>query len=145
MKPIAKMTKAERASVLKDPRAKLSDLLEIAALDAIALQRQKRVRFDMGVFVAPPNSYANPGNKCAVCLAGASLFRTGDVRDQGCYDGAYEFMMVRVNSARMGNSAVDAEDAILKQEVRPHINHKISRAPFRVYLKAAQKLREAGL
>lgn len=150
MKPIAKLTKAERAAILRDPNARLSDLLEIAALDAIALQKQKRVKFDMSTWVSPR------GNKCDVCLAGASLFRTLDKRvwvGSPEHAGAGRFAAVnfyRINAARLGD--LYRENPEVREMVKAALacvqesfSVSLNRAPFRVYLKAARKLRESGL
>lgn len=149
MKPVAKMTKAERAAVLRDPNAKLSDLLEIAALDALELQRSKRLRLNMHVFVAPPQSPENKSSKCAVCLAGASLYRELGVRNYSAWRdrdhcGVTENAAInasRINSARVGYTN-HGESATI---IRRSYNRKTGRAPFRVYIKAAQELRKAGL
>lgn len=140
MKPIAKLTKRERAAILRDPNAKLSDLLEIAALDAIALQRQKRVKFDMSTFV----ERARRGSKCAVCLAGAVLFRDLDDRgDNAEFEGAVRNNCWRIDSARWGSTLyLPSETSKL---IRENFSSRTERATFRVYLQAARKLREAGL
>jgi len=151
VKPIAKLTKRERAAILRDPNARLSDLLEIAALDAIALQRQKRVKFNMSRWVSP-----NTGNKCEVCLAGAALYRTmSKTAWVGAPDSAGLGLAVaancyRINGARSGETYREpnetrhmAKDALAA--IRGTYRTGLGRAPFRVYLTAARKLREQCL
>jgi hypothetical protein len=138
VKPIAKLTKRERAAILRDPNAKLSDLLEIAALDAIALQRQKRVKFDMWNSVEPPS---RKGGKCTVCLAGAALYRDLGVRSEVTkWPEAVRNNFMRIDVARCGVDDPDISAAIARAW-----RQKLQRAPFRVYLTAARKLRELGL
>jgi len=137
VKPIAKLTKRERAAILRDPNARLSDLLEIAALDAIALQRQKRVKFDMWETVTPPEKR---GGKCTVCLAGAALYRDLGIRSEGEWPDAVSENFARIDRARSGIGCGETQIVITRAWSR-----RLSRAPFRVYLTAACKLREQGL
>ncbi len=151
MKPIAKLTKRERAAILRNPNAKLSDLLEVATLDALALQKQKRVKFNMAAWVHP-----NEGEPCTVCLAGASLFRTLDKRiwisspDSAHVGNAAATNCYRINDARSADPYREHYETretvrVALMCVRDTYKQSIGRAPFRSYLRAARELRKAGL
>jgi nucleotide-binding universal stress UspA family protein len=148
MKPIAKMTKRERVAILKNPNAKLSDLLEIAARDAIALQRQGRVRFNMFMYVIPP---IGRSGKCSVCLAGAALYRDIGVTDAGTFDDlvthswALAKNMAELDHARKGVFTCVGETRLAERIIRRSFNESTWRAPFRTYIKAAKELRRVGL
>ena len=140
---------------------KASDLLDLAVTDAIRASKRKGFRLDMLDWVVSRKleSGSNRGKRvCTVCMAGAVMTQTMGLRpekDDEIFpsDTGEERKLAQINHMRLGDMydvfASTLDQARAKEQagalIRQHMNHATGRAPWRVYRKAAQILREADL
>ena len=142
---------------VKELPDKLSDLLDLAVTDAIAVSENPNRILDMNVWHSPK------GKKCAMCMGGAVMERQLGV-------GPHEDMVPArfgdknvatklrwINSMREGYFGANSDDDLnsdksddpvlikCRELVQNNYDRKIDRAPWRVYRRAAELLREAGL
>jgi hypothetical protein len=139
---------------------KLSDLLELAVADCLEVEAEGKHEFDMTVY------YERLNGHCAVCMAGAVMLRRlpheesaifvrtdnwgaktqkklqaiDDMRNGGFYAAA----------DRLGLSQLGVLEAAKRLIDETYTNFdddwsKLGRAPWPIYLEAADMLREAGL
>ena len=124
---------------------KLSDLLRLAVRDAQACEADPRYVLYMGEW------HRRAGAHCYVCMAGAIMAQT-----LGADAGANAMPIDFGTSTRMRLRNVDflrkGDSALLygKAEaagglIREHYNAALGRAPWEIYLQAADMLEKAGL
>lgn len=140
---------------------KLSELLRLAVRDAQAVEQRDGYRLDMLVFHEPRR-----GGSCAVCMAGAVIANTLE-GDPSCDLAPADFdqdtwRLWAIDSMRQG-AFVDALNELLHPNerdatrldrracnqaralVEAAYRRNINRAPWPVYLEAADILAKAGL
>ena len=139
--------------------SKLSALLRLAVKDAKAVSRRKAYRLEMGSWHRP-----EPDGPCLVCMAGATMANTLKV-DPRCMiepqelDESTRNKLYAIDSARAGafQSALwelhQRRPPVSKRETLRRIGSEVyakhksadGRAPWSVYLAAADELEKAGL
>lgn len=118
---------------------KESELLRLAVRDARAVAKMKTRKLDMFQWHTPVK-----GRRCAMCMAGAVMDRTLKVSPKKFllpqYTGEFE-ALIKINLMRKGCTSLPEVNALIDS----HFNDVLGRAPWRIYLQAADMLEAAGL
>lgn len=132
---------------------KMSALLRVAVADARKLAHDPRYKLDMGLF------HAQRENRCHVCMAGAVMACTLKSNPRSPLT-PYNFSglggrLDSIDSMRTGNfdltlDDIDCESLVAAAKeagelVNKHYKSRLGRAPWSIYLQAADILAEAGL
>ncbi len=144
---------------------KLSELLRLAVRDAQAVEANPLYRLDMAVYHEPiANEDEETGERteyCAVCMAGAVMANTLGA-DPDCETGPSEFgeteQLYAIDNLRSGDlddafasldldpdPAQEAAADAASELIRKGYDCYLGRAPWPVYLEAADILAKAGL
>jgi hypothetical protein len=139
---------------------KLSDLLELAVADCLEVEAEGKHEFDMTVY------YERLNGHCAVCMAGAVMLRrlphneTADMLSTRQWGAETQRKLYAIDDMRTGGFENAAERLGLSQlgvleaakrlidEAYTDFDDnwsKRGRAPWPIYLEAADMLRQAGL
>lgn len=125
-----------------------SKLLRLAVKDARAVAKMKTRSLDMFTWHTPLK-----GGKCVVCMAGAVMDRSLGANPKrllhpGCfhYNNAYSLRLI--DALRISRDAFLPPSLFIGhpalQLIRKHLNRHTGRAPWRIYLKAADMLEADG-
>lgn len=141
---------------------KQSALLRLAVKDAQVIEKNKNYKFDMGEWHLPKfDNTGKPTGKCTVCLAGAVIANTLKVSpkvEKNPYDLEYEghrdtcLKLRKIDELRGGTIYYTGEDDDRMEAVETAANlisfnysDHLGRAPWKIYLKAADILESVGL
>lgn len=126
-----------------------SELLSLAVKDARAVEKMKTRKLNMFAWHVPIKGY-----KCAVCMAGAVMDRSLGVDPKQSLapgdlgkDNAYSLRLI--DDLRRGVGGLYLPSSLIGhpalQLIREHLNPRTGKAPWRIYLKAADMLEADGL
>lgn len=144
------MTKKKSAT--KRLPKKRSALLRIAVRDAMKCEKDPRFKLDMLSWVTPVGD-----GTCKVCMAGAVMVQrlaVGDGRvymmfesisDLNLRGKLYDIDQMRCGEFYDENGEIDMRAAPAAKLISKHFDHDLGRAPWDIYLRAADMLEGAGL